>query len=199
MHGRRRFQVLERLVLVIGVGSVAACTSGAPTDAPSTMAVDASPTDVPAGPTATAAAGPAATAATRVLVHGTGTCALDDDSDSQEGDVRTTRATLRCDLSTSDARASGELTGAITLVYVKEPGLEVNHWSADVSVANFSGKWSGVIWGSDFWNTDGELSNVGTGLLTGSGAYDGLVYRLFSVQEPGVEGLLLSGWVEPAP
>jgi hypothetical protein len=162
------------------------------------MTVNASPTAVPGGPTATAAAVPTATAATRVLVHGTGTCGLDDDSDTQEGDVRTTRAALRCDLAMSDARASGELAGPITLVYVNEPGLEVNHWSADVTVTNFSGTWSGAIWGSDFWDADGELSNVGTGLLTGSGAYEGLVYRLFSVQEPGVEGLLLSGWVEPA-
>jgi hypothetical protein len=116
-----------------------------------------------------------------------------------EGQVRITRATLRCSGTMSDPRVTGMAEGHITLVYTKVPGLEVNHWSADdMTLTTEGGRWRGTTSGSDFWDEAGALHNSGTGLYVGEGAYEGLSYRFFLAQSPDWEESILSGWIEPS-
>lgn len=193
-------QAARSLTALAAAALLAGCSQGVTASSHQTTVGPTAPPPAAASTTSpTALSSSTPTGAARVLVAGTGTCMLDDMVESTEGQVRTTTATLRCANVMSDTRAGGELEGPITLAMVSVAGLELNHWSAEVTLGNAGGVWEGTVWGSDYWDPDGQLHNTGTGLLVGGRGYEGLVYRLLSAQVPGAEEVLFSGWIEEAP
>lgn len=176
-----RTRPITSLWSVLAVAAIAAgCSTG------TSAAPASSPAHAPSTPGA------------RTMVSGTEDCRLDDTNETFAGEVRTTRATLICSGTMSDPRVSGTARGDIKLVYVKFPGLEVNHWSAELTLESEGGTWRGSTSGSDFWDEAGALHNTGTGLYFGEGAYEGLSYRMFFAQSPDWNESIVSGWIEPS-
>lgn len=144
------------------------------------------------------------------MFTGTAVFALPDGADgTTEGPFTTYEARVAVTYRTTDPRASGTLTGMLTMISVDMPdGFTVNKWfyqgdCDDFVIANAGGSWRCTeTFGADMWDPAGGIHTVFTDAYMGEGGYAGLRLRLFGAQgtsEPAdaTAEFVVYGWIEP--
>jgi len=145
------------------------------------------------------------------MFTGTAAFALPEGADGvTDGPFTTYVAKAAVTYVTSDPRASGTMTGVLTMLSVDMPdGYTVNKWfydgnCGDFVIANAGGAWRCTeTFGADMWKSDADIHTVFTDAYTGEGGYAGLRMRLFGAQgtsEPldASAEFIVYGWIEPA-
>lgn len=195
--------ILATIIAIAGCAAAAAPTA-TPTapPTPSPAGTSAPATALTPAPTATQADGSESIG--RTTFSGTGDCGLPDGlEEATEGQITTYTGRIACTVTTSDPRATGELSGEITMVYLDKPGFEVNKWWASEpwTVTTPGGSWvSTEAFGADVWDAKDFMRTTGTDGYVGQDGYAGLRMRwLYAAgTNEHVDAYIIVGWIEPA-
>jgi hypothetical protein len=121
-------------------------------------------------------------------------------SDDMTGTTWVIREHFRCTNDTNDPRVNGQADH--DFVTTLEPAdSPAGRWVGDLATANAGGTWKGkgagavVLWPSSDSGVYPRLLDCGVDYYTGSGGYEGPLYREF-VGAVGDETADISGWIE---